>query len=227
MNLILIPIIVLFSIPIILVYAELDSDTNFLVYKGTQYFKLGQYEKAITFYDQALRIDSNHIEALYNKGNTLSTLLRYEEAISTFEKLLKIEPNKQTALIKLHGALLAITDYKIGFINGILEIKVHDSKGGLVAYQKVTNILALEHEITEKFIETWPMKKTVTTNNQNLDVYQQEFEEVMKGNTILGFHQIPYSENVNLPLTSTWFYQIPVEKGDVVSYVYSIFRSDV
>ena len=55
-------------------------------------------------------------------------------------------------------------------------------------------------------------------------VHKAEFEEVLEHDSILGFHELPFSNKMDLPLASTWHYQIPVEKGDVVRYTYSILR---
>jgi len=225
MKILLFSIIILFSTPVIFAYGQLESDVDFMVYKGGQYLKMFNYEEAITFFDKALELEPNNVEALYQKANAFSALEKYNEAIEYYEKVLNIEPENQNAIISLHNALVSIANYKYGFIDGVLEIKVHDSNGNLVAFQRATKIFALENEITENIIENWPVSKTVTRNNQNYAVHQQEYVKVVDNDTIFGFHEIPYSDKVDLPIASTWHYQIPVEKGDVVTYVYSIFMS--
>jgi len=223
MNLYLSAIIVLFFIPLGFVYGNLESDIDFMVYKGGQYLKMFNYEEAITFFDKALELEPNNVEALYQKANALSALEKYDEAIEYYEKVLNIEPDNQNAAISLHNALVSIANYKYGFLDGVLEITVHDSQGGLVAYQRATKFFAFKHDITENLIETWSVKKITELNNQKFTVYQKEFVKVLDKDTILGFHQIPYSDKVDLPLVSTWHYQIPVEQGDTVNYFYSIF----
>jgi len=223
MKILLFSIIILFSTPVIFAFGQLESDVDFMVYKGGQYLKMFNYEEAMTFFDKALELEPNSVEALYQKANALSALEKYNEAIEYYEKVLNIDPENQNAVISLHNALVSIANYKYGFIDGVLEIKVHDSNGNLVAFQRATKIFALEHEITENFIEKWPVSKTVTRNNQNYAVHQQEYVKVVDNDTIFGFHQIPYSDKVDIPITSTWHYQIPVEQGDTVNYFYSIF----
>jgi len=223
MKILLFSIIILFSTPVIFAYGQLESDVDFMVYKGGQYLKMFNYEEAITFFDKALELEPNNVEALYQKANAFSALEKYNEAIEYYEKVLNIEPQNENAIIRLHNALVSIANYKYGFLDGVLEITVHDSNGNLVAFQRVTKILALENEITENLIKNWPVSKTVTRNNQNYAVHQQEYVKVVDNDTIFGFHEIPYSDKVDLPIASTWHYQIPVEKGDVVTYVYSIF----
>ena len=223
MKILLFSIIILFSTPVIFAYGQLEYDVDFMVYKGGQYLKMFNYEEAITFFDKALELEPNNVEALYQKANAFSALEKYNEAIEYYEKVLNIEPDNQNAAISLHNALVSIANYKYGFLDGVLEITVHDSQGGLVAYQRVTKFFAFKHDITENLIETWSVKKITELNNQKFTVYQKEFVKVLDKDTILGFHQIPYSDKVDLPLVSTWHYQIPVEKGDTVNYFYSIF----
>jgi len=223
MNLSLFAIIILFSMPIIFAYGESRQDIDFMIYKGIQYTKLGEYETAISIFENVLNEDKHNVQALVELGKSYSSLKKYDEAIDRFETALRIDQNNFIALYGLQNALVETTSYGYGFVDGILEIKVHDSQGGLVAFQRVTDILALEHKITNNLIEKWPVLKIITRNNQNFALHQQEFVEVLDWDTIIGFHQIHFSETVNLPLASTWFYQIPVEKGDVVTYVYSIF----
>jgi len=109
-------------------------------------------------------------------------------------------------------------------LDGVLEIKVYDSQGGLIAYLQTSKIKALKHTMSEKLVESWPVSKVVNRNNQDYFVHQNEFVKLLDRKTILGFHEIPFSDKMDLPLATTWHYQIPVEKGDTVSYVYSIFR---
>ena len=49
--------------------------------------------------DKALSIDPNNLQALINKGRSLSQLHRFEESITNYDKALKIEPQNIDALI--------------------------------------------------------------------------------------------------------------------------------
>jgi tetratricopeptide (TPR) repeat protein len=50
------------------------------------------YEKAISYFDTALSIDPDYIDALYNKGRTLEEMGQYLTARDIYEQVL----NKQT-----------------------------------------------------------------------------------------------------------------------------------
>jgi tetratricopeptide (TPR) repeat protein len=222
-KLILFLLLSVFSLPLILVYGESESQSE-LLKKGIEHFGLEEYDQAISIFDEILQRDPNHIEALYNKGNTLSNLGKHNEAIPYFEQVLKLEPKKYIAQLKLENSLSRISSYEFGFLDGVLEISVHDSQGNFIAFVRTTKIKAIEHEIIENIVDDWPVDKIINQNDQKFVIRQKEFPKIVEATTIYGFHEIPFSENVSLPLVSTWHYQIPVEKGDVVSYTYSIFR---
>jgi tetratricopeptide (TPR) repeat protein len=215
---------ILLSLPVILVFGETESENDILLNKASQHLKLGEYEEAISYYDQILETNPKHVPALYYKAFSLSMLEKYDESIPYYQQVLNIEPKNQIALIRLEDALLRTTDYFYGTLQGVLEISVHDSQGGLVAFLRTTDIKAIKHKITYDLVDEWPVTKEIVRDNKKFEIHQKEFLKVVKADTIYGFHEIPYSDKIYFPLASTWHYQIPVERGDVVSYVYSIFR---
>lgn len=223
-NLTVFLLLAIFSLPVIFAYGDSESENDLLLKKGIEHFGQEEYERAISYFDEILESEPNHVEALYNKGNTLSKIEKYNESISYFEQVLKLDPGKYIARLKLENSLLEVTSYNYGFLDGVLEITVHDSNGGFVAYLRTTKIKAVEHEIVENLVEKWPVTKIINQNNQELAVHQQEYMKFVDVDSIYGFHEIPFSEEVDFPLATTWHYQIPVERGDVISYIYSIFR---
>ena len=65
--------------------------------KGNELFDEGKYDQAITYYDKALAIDSNDIEALNDKGAALANLGKHEEALTYYDKVLAIDPHNEYA----------------------------------------------------------------------------------------------------------------------------------
>ena len=64
------------------------TDTNLLINQGNQLLDEGNYEEAITYYNQVLTIDPSDIYAIYNMGLALYYLDRDDEAIQLFDKVL-------------------------------------------------------------------------------------------------------------------------------------------
>ena len=213
-----------FVLPVIFAYGDSGTEIDKLLEQGKDYFGQAEYDKAISQFDQILIIDPNNVNALYYKGNTLSKIGKFDEVIPYYEKVLTLDPHKFIAQLKLQEALLKVTSYRFDSLDGMLEVTVHDSHGGLVAFLRTTEIKALKHKIVEDLVDSWPTTKLINQNGKSFAVHQKEFVKVADYDTIFGFHEIPFSEKVDLPLATTWHYQIPVERGDVVSYVYSILR---
>ena len=59
-------------------------------------------------YDQALTLNPNSIEALYNRGNALAELQRMDEALTSFDRALALKPDLAEALTNRGGALLEL-----------------------------------------------------------------------------------------------------------------------
>ena len=68
-------------------------------YKSSAYFNLKMYDEMLFECDEAIKINENGFDALYNKGLALHNLGKYQEAIEWFDKALKINPNYVDALI--------------------------------------------------------------------------------------------------------------------------------
>ena len=71
-----------------------SARTNLLFELGNLRSAAKEYEAAISFYDQALKIKPELHEAWKNRGYALVNLGRIEEAISSYDQALKIKPDK-------------------------------------------------------------------------------------------------------------------------------------
>jgi len=70
---------------------SLDSEEEFR--KGVGHHKKKQYEQAVKYYDQAIKIEPDDIRAWYNKITALAQIGRHEEAIEAAEQILGKYPN--------------------------------------------------------------------------------------------------------------------------------------
>ena len=68
-----------------------------LLKNGKSLLDSGNYEKALSFFEQALLIKPNDAEIWNFKGVALRSLGRYDEAIECFNKSLEIDPKDKTA----------------------------------------------------------------------------------------------------------------------------------
>ncbi len=72
-------------------------DISDLVEKGKNYLENSQYEEALRFFEQALRLNQNNSELWNFKGISLRSMGRYEEANECFQKSLEIDPRDRNS----------------------------------------------------------------------------------------------------------------------------------
>lgn len=60
--------------------------------QANEQYYLGHYHKALTLYDQSLKINPDYSLGWVGRGWTLGQLERYEEALTAFDKALKMNP---------------------------------------------------------------------------------------------------------------------------------------
>ena len=72
---------------------EDNSEKAFEYYnKGCDCYSKGDYATAVEYFDKALEIDPNYVEAWHNKAIELMKLERYDEAIECYDKLIELNP---------------------------------------------------------------------------------------------------------------------------------------
>jgi len=99
------------------------SDRHLIASKmsdGNTYYNSGDYERAILAFDEVLKINSEHVEALYNKGLSLAFLGRNVEAAELFGRVYESNPDYLDVRYNYAGMLL-----QIGFFEE--SIKIYDA----------------------------------------------------------------------------------------------------
>ncbi|HEY9485701.1 MAG TPA: tetratricopeptide repeat protein, partial [Nitrososphaeraceae archaeon] len=75
-----------------------NKTISYFIKQGDYNFQtIRDFHTAIKWYEKALAIDKNNVEALSKKGEALSTLYNYSEAIELVDKALELEPNSVIA----------------------------------------------------------------------------------------------------------------------------------
>ncbi|MHB8603227.1 MAG: tetratricopeptide repeat protein [Nitrosotalea sp.] len=70
----------------------MEENISELVKKGTQLIIEGDFEKALSYFEQAIIIKPNDPDLLNKKGVALRGLGRYNEALECFNKSLQLDP---------------------------------------------------------------------------------------------------------------------------------------
>ena len=68
-----------------------------LVLKGIFFLESGDFDKALSFFEQALLLDSSNPDLWNYKGTALRSLGRYGESMECFNNSLKIDPRDKFA----------------------------------------------------------------------------------------------------------------------------------
>ena len=105
-------------------YNVLGGEVISLVNNGNSLVILGEYEKAIKLYDEAIDINPKLEKAWTGKGNALSNLDKYDDAISAYENAIKINKNYPLAWYAEGNALSSKCMYSeaLKYFNKTLEI---------------------------------------------------------------------------------------------------------
>lgn len=78
---------------------------------------LGQYEEALSWYDQALKLDSQNIDTMFKKALLLSKTNKYEQALFLFDQIIEVDPTLVSALVNRKIVL-----EKLGKHFGIIQL---------------------------------------------------------------------------------------------------------
>lgn len=92
------------------VFASESTTEAMLQYnQGIDYYKIGQYDQAITAFRSAIRLDPNYIDSYYNLGSVLEYLQQYDSALAVFKQIIVRKPEDYDAVYKA-----AWLSYKLG-----------------------------------------------------------------------------------------------------------------
>jgi len=101
--------------------------------KGLGKFRKGEYYKAIDYYDKALNINPNYVEAWNNKGVSFSKLGKYDDAVICYDKALEINPDYVLTLINKQATMNRFQRFEeaIDCYNRILQLDKNTIKKGI------------------------------------------------------------------------------------------------
>jgi len=78
-------------------YNDNSKDANLYYDQGNNYYKKGDYDKAIADYSQVIKLDPNHANAYYNRGVAYDKKGNYDKAITDYSQVIKLVPNHANA----------------------------------------------------------------------------------------------------------------------------------
>jgi len=99
-----------------------------LVEKGSTLFSVGTFEPALVAFEEALRLNPNHLPALRGQANCLMRLGKAAEALDAYRKILTVRPRDEEVLKAVAGLLVAGREWReaLEALDGVLRLRPND-----------------------------------------------------------------------------------------------------
>lgn len=81
-------------------FAQVNTEAMLQYNQGIDYYKIGQYNDAISCFRNAIRLDPNYIDAYYNLGSVLEYLQQYDAALTVFKQIIVRKPDDYDSVYK-------------------------------------------------------------------------------------------------------------------------------
>jgi tetratricopeptide (TPR) repeat protein len=98
---------------LILCYNVVSAQTSYeLVSEGQKKLSIGEYEKALAFFDQAVEVDSEYSDAYVRRAFVHSVMENYDTAIKDYNKALELSPGQVHILIDRGSAYNKLNQFE-------------------------------------------------------------------------------------------------------------------
>jgi len=204
--------------------AELNANIESLVLKGQEHYKRSELEDALSYFNNALELEPDHVEALNGKAVTLSDLGQVEESLYILTKAIVLDPTNPILWQNKRSISLSIPHDLYG--NGSsLKLLIRDSNGGLIGYQESFGLGVFVHNYTEQFLDRWEVKTELVQEGQNYEVLQLREETTAK--IPVPFSQAHIGTSINgteMPNIFTLHHGVSSEMGVTIYELWTLFR---
>ena len=152
--------------------------------------KIEKHQKAISFFEAALKVDSSNIAAMNNLGNSLKNTEKLVEAEQIFKKIINRNPN----YINVYN----------NYAN--LKIEVNDFEGAITLYKKALSIAEKNKINTTNFLIQ------IATTFQSLNKLKESIEAI---NEILKI----YPEDINAHKILSSIYKYSNKNNETMEHI--------
>jgi len=211
---------------------EIDSDNvKALTNRSAVLTLIGENEKAISVTDRILAIEPNNIKALLNKGTALANIGYTYDAISVFEKGLEIDPDNQKLidgrnfLFGLIDLLVLSPDEQKYDVHLQIQVRTHDDQ--LVSVTEGIQSEYLPFNITDEFLNKYPITQIVEKNDRKYEMRQLTFRNEQVDERTYGHIQLNTLCKTVYGCVHVFSEKTPsilVHNGDYILYQWTIHR---
>ena len=128
--------------------AEPSTQAKLQYNQGVDYSRLGEYDKAVAAFKQAIAIDPNYTDAYYNLGSILEFIKQDEAALTVFKQIIVRNPTDYESVYKAAeiSARLGKTDAAKQYLSIIPQSSIAYSKAQELARKLNTSLQAIKQE---------------------------------------------------------------------------------
>jgi tetratricopeptide (TPR) repeat protein len=130
------------SVLMILIFSgcatNFDKSSKTLNAMGYEYYKKGQYDKAINEYNKALKLNPQNFEAYVNRGNVYEAMKRHWTAIRDYDRAIEINPNYGRAYMNKGVVYAKMKLYNQAISNISKGIEIDPKNGEMYFNRAVT-----------------------------------------------------------------------------------------
>jgi tetratricopeptide (TPR) repeat protein len=92
--------------------SEQGARIGMLLSRGRSFLEANKAREALTCFDEILKLDFNHPEALVRRGAALERLKQDEEAIQCYDRAIKVDPKMTLAYLHKGGVCNRLQRYE-------------------------------------------------------------------------------------------------------------------
>lgn len=142
-----------------------NNEPNDLMNQGWDLYNNQQYQEAINYYDQAINLNPNFVEAWLAKAIALYDLEKYEEAITSLDEVINLDQTNADAY-GMRGAIhILMKNQEKGISDLQKAAALYQSQNQQQAYQDTLELLQIVQ--SESFNQTEQTEQTETTEDAN------------------------------------------------------------
>lgn len=147
--------------------AEMSTQAKLQYNQGVDYYKLGQYDKAITCFREAIAIEPDYIDAYYNLGSILEFVKQNDAALTVFKQIIVRKPADYESVYKAAAisAKLGQTENAKQYLSIIPSSSMVYSKALRLANSLQTDMQTIKQEQKAAAEAAKPITQTNGTYN--------------------------------------------------------------
>jgi len=201
--------------------AKIEEKINSIVLSGIEHYNKKEFDESLSYFDSALELDPENVDALNGKALILFEREIFVEAIGLIQKAAKLAPDSPLIQKNLLAILLHFP--ADSHPAGSLKILVRDTNGGLIGYQEVSGFNIFQNNVTDVLQDEFEFKKVIQREGQDFEVSQFVVKlQIPQSRTFFQSYIIMQVNNTEIPALVTLNHGMPLLKGETLTELWTM-----